>query len=70
MSTIWNETHTWSTGKKENKNEDEDHAAVRQPGDLTLQEQRGDLSRCRSSLVMFEALKYAERCCNQCLVTC
>lgn len=38
MATIWNETHTWPTGKRENKDENEDRAAVRHPGDLTLQE--------------------------------
>lgn len=38
MPMIWDERRTWSTGKKENEDEDEDHAAVWQHKDPTLRE--------------------------------
>lgn len=38
-------TRTWSTGKEANAYEDQDRAAVRHPGDLTLQERNHHSSR-------------------------
>ncbi len=36
MGTVWNDKCTWSTGKKENVDENEGHADIRHPEDMTL----------------------------------
>lgn len=64
MAPIGSETHTWSTGIKENEDENEAHAAVWQPGDLALQEKgvtRVAVSHLLSHLKHRNMQKCAER---------